>query len=149
MSLDTPALVMRVLSRLCAIPLECIRETMRPLPLQPVVKAPPFVLGVSVIRGLPTPVVDLARLIENRESQSTRWIRIQQQEEQIALAVTEVLGIFNLDPARFQQVPALLGESHQSLLESLGMLNQDLLMVLRTAKILSETDLRNLKENRA
>jgi purine-binding chemotaxis protein CheW len=118
MSKEYSALVTRISSRLCAIPLDCVNETMRPLPLQTVGKAPAFVLGVSVIRGLPTPIVDMARLIENRDVPSTRWVTIRQQDEQLALAVSETVGIFELDPSKFHYVPPLLGEHHQSLIES-------------------------------
>ena len=53
-----PVLVVMVGARACAIPLDHVAETMRPLPIEPVAGTPGFVRGVSVIRGAPTPVVD-------------------------------------------------------------------------------------------
>ena len=61
----SPVLVVTVGARACAIPLQHVAETMRPLPIEPVAGTPGFVRGVSVIRGAPTPVVDLRALLEN------------------------------------------------------------------------------------
>jgi chemotaxis signal transduction protein len=41
---------------------------MRPLRIEPVGGTPGFVRGVSMIRGAPTPVVDLKALLENSEN---------------------------------------------------------------------------------
>jgi CheY-like chemotaxis protein len=54
-------------ARACAFPLHHVGETMRPLPIKPLAGTPGFVCGVSVIRGTPTPVVDLKALLENSE----------------------------------------------------------------------------------
>ena len=58
-------LVVMVGARACALPLHHVAETMRPLPIEAVVGTPSFVCGVSVIYGVPTPVVDLKPLLEN------------------------------------------------------------------------------------
>jgi hypothetical protein len=44
--------VVRVGARVCALPLHHVVETMRPLPIDPVVGTPAFISGVSVIRGI-------------------------------------------------------------------------------------------------
>lgn len=55
-------------SRIGALALRDVRETMRPLPVEPLMGAPPFVLGLATIRGFPTPVVDVGRLLGPSES---------------------------------------------------------------------------------
>ncbi len=57
--------VVMVGARACAFRLHHVAETMRPLPFKPVAGTPGFVRGVSVIRGTPTPVVDLKALLED------------------------------------------------------------------------------------
>jgi chemotaxis signal transduction protein len=52
-------LVVGVKGRLCAVPLSHVIEIMRPLPVEPISSVPSFVQGISIIRGIPTPVVDL------------------------------------------------------------------------------------------
>jgi chemotaxis signal transduction protein len=61
----SPVFVVMVGARACAFPLHHVAETMRPLPIESVAGTPSFVRGVSVIRGVPTPVVDLKALLEN------------------------------------------------------------------------------------
>ena len=46
-----------------ALPIGDVIETMRPLPIQPVLGVPSYVAGVSLIRGAAVPVVDIARLL--------------------------------------------------------------------------------------
>jgi hypothetical protein len=53
-------LISRVQSRLCALALESVLETMRPLPIEPLAGVPEFVRGLPVIRGTPLPVIALA-----------------------------------------------------------------------------------------
>jgi purine-binding chemotaxis protein CheW len=45
-------LLFRSGGRLCALRLESVRETTRPLPIEPIAGTPPFVLGISVMRGV-------------------------------------------------------------------------------------------------
>src|SRR5688572_15607941 len=56
-------LICRVSTRVCALPLDAVVETMRPLVVEPVAGAPGFVSGLSIVRGEPIPVVDAARLL--------------------------------------------------------------------------------------
>jgi len=63
-----PALVCRVVELVCALPLEAVIETMRPLPIDALGAMPPFVLGVSVIRGAPVVVVDAGLLVGTRST---------------------------------------------------------------------------------
>src|SRR5688500_14337406 len=51
-------------------------EVMRPLPCEPLAGVPPFVLGVSVVRGSAIPVVDAARLVGGPPAVATRWITL-------------------------------------------------------------------------
>jgi chemotaxis signal transduction protein len=54
----------RVGSRICALRISYVHETMRPPPIEPVFGTPAFVRSVSIIRGVP--VVDLEDLLRQR-----------------------------------------------------------------------------------
>src|SRR6185295_4576205 len=56
-------LVVTVQSLACALPIARVIETMRPLPVRRIERAPDIVLGAAIIRGIPTPVVDASRLL--------------------------------------------------------------------------------------
>jgi purine-binding chemotaxis protein CheW len=65
-------LLCQVGSVVCCLPLESVSETMRSLAVDAVAGMPAFVAGVSIVRGAPLPVVDLAKLLgdENGSARS-------------------------------------------------------------------------------
>lgn len=132
-------LIVRAHPWTCALPLSNVVETMRPLPLSPVAGVPAFVRGVSVVRGEPTPVINLATLLggpDSREPQ--RLILLRVPERRLALEVDEVLGLRELGAAELGAVPPLLQDAAGGNLEVLGTLDGQLLGALRTARLLPE-----------
>src|SRR6187402_2500860 len=87
-------LLVRCRSWLCAIPLSEVVETLRALPLQPVAGAPPFVRGLSQIRGELLPVVELAVLLgSDSDAPAPRLVVVRAEHHHLALAVDEVLRV--------------------------------------------------------
>ncbi|MEI9986942.1 MAG: chemotaxis protein CheW [Aliidongia sp.] len=70
-------LVCRAGGRLCALPLDGVREAMRPLPIDTMAHAPAFVLGLSIIRGTPVPVVDAGLLAGERPVVPGRYVTVE------------------------------------------------------------------------
>lgn len=128
------ALVVEAGGRVCGLPLSDVVEAMRPLPLAALADMPPFVLGMAVIRGAPTPVADLAALIGAAPSSRRRWLTVRAGERRVALALDQVIGIHPLDTGR-RDVPPLLAETNP-LIESLATLDRELLLVLRAGRLL-------------
>jgi purine-binding chemotaxis protein CheW len=134
-----PALLFRVRSRLCALPIAHILETMRPLPIESVATAPDFVLGVALIRGVPTPVVDAGTLIGAEEPAAfTRFITLRSGDAGVALAVEQVLGVRDLPPASLKRLPPLLRDASVEMLSALGALDAELLTMLKLARTLTD-----------
>jgi purine-binding chemotaxis protein CheW len=125
------SLVVRVQTRVCAVPLEYVVETMRPLPLESIAGMPAFVRGVSIIRGVPTPVVDLGAVLGAPANAFERIATLRLGDRQVALAVNAVLGVRDLDLSAIQQLPPLLGGASTDLLEAIGTLDEQFLLVLR------------------
>jgi chemotaxis signal transduction protein len=124
-------------SRVCGLPLGYVVETMRPLPLTRFLESPGFVRGVAIIRGRSTPVVDLGLLLEGRVSDAARrFLTLRVESGHLALAVDEVLGIRNFPHSVFHPLPPLLGGLEDALVERLGVLDSNLLTVLRASRIL-------------
>ena len=113
---------------------------MRPLPIKPVAGTPGFVCGVSVIRGMATPVVDLQALLENRESSPSfgRFVTLKLNDRRIAMGVNSVVGLRNLDSAQLGALPPLLRDVTADLIASFGTLDAQLLLVLRAAHLVPE-----------
>jgi purine-binding chemotaxis protein CheW len=136
----SPVLVVMVGSRACAFPLHYVAETMRPLPIKPVAGTPGFVHGVSVIRGIPTPVVDLKALLENCESSPSygRFVTLKLDNRRVVIGVDSVVGLRNLDSAQRGELPPLLRDVTANLIESFGTCDEQLLLVLRAAHIVPD-----------
>jgi purine-binding chemotaxis protein CheW len=119
----------------CALPLLDVAEILRPLAVEPVLHAPTFVLGLSVIRGRAVPVVDLGRLLTGEASTIHRLVSVRVDDRAVALAVTEVLGTRSLDLERFGTVPPLLAAASE-VRARVGMLDGHLLQLLDTLRLI-------------
>jgi purine-binding chemotaxis protein CheW len=110
---------------------------MRPLPIEPVAGTPPFVRGISVIRGAAVPVVDLTVLLDRteRRTEPRRFVTVKTEERQFALAVDDVVGVRDLDPARLEALPPLLRTVEADQIETIGVADARLLLVLRGSRI--------------
>ncbi len=131
-------LVVAVQTRVCALPLVQVIETMRPLPIEPIAGLPSFVQGISIVRGVPIPVVDLALLLGMSRGVSGRFVTLRLGERQVALSVDAVLGIQDLDGSTIQKLPPLLPETSKDVIEAIGTLDAQLLFVLRAGWELPE-----------
>ena len=135
------ALLCRVGARLCALPLEHVVETMRPLPIESMAGAPPFVLGLSTIRGIPMPVVDAGALLYSGDPpKPTRFVSVKAGHRQVVLAVGEVLGVRDISTVSLRDLPPLLSEVGAGVVSAVGALDSALLLVLQTARIASEAE---------
>lgn len=92
------SLVFRAGSLLCALRLDDVIETMRPLPTRPLAGTPAFVRGICVMRGVPTPVVDLARLLAGEPAEACRFVAVRTERGPVAFATGPVLGIRTVVP---------------------------------------------------
>jgi len=113
---------------------------MRPLPVEPVAGTPGYVRGLSVIRGVPVPVVDLTALLDARERTAGcgRFVTVKAEERRFALAVDSVVGVRDLDLTQLEELPPLLRHADVDLIEAIGVADAQLLVVLRGARIIPE-----------
>lgn len=136
------ALIVVTRARHCALPLEHVIETMRPLPIQPMARAPAHVLGLSIIRGRPVPVVDLGALLaaglDGAASAHARFVTVRAGARQVALAVQAVIGVRTFRPSEVHGVPPLVAGSSSASLVALGVVDRDLVAVLDTALVLPD-----------
>jgi purine-binding chemotaxis protein CheW len=127
-------LLCRVGRRTCALPIDAVIETMRPLPIEPMPDAGDGVLGLSVIRSAPTVVVDLGRVLDANAGAPSRFVTIRTGPRTVALAVEEVLGVRTLDAAALHTMPPLLANAGSTVV-SLGTADRDLLVVLEASRL--------------
>jgi chemotaxis signal transduction protein len=91
-----------------------------------------------VIRGAPVPVVDLARAMGAPDTPATkpasRFVSLRVGGRTVALLVEAVVGVRELDVSP-TDLPPLLGRAE--MIESIGALDAQLLVVLRAMRVLS------------
>jgi purine-binding chemotaxis protein CheW len=127
------ALVVRVQTCVCAVSLMHVVEIMRPLPVEPIAGMPSFVRGVSIIRGVPTPVVDLGVVLGTAGGVAERFVTLRLGDRQVALSVGAVLGVRELDVSKIQELPPLLQGASKDVIEAMGTLDEEILMVLQAS----------------
>ena len=134
-------LLVRARARVCALPLSAVVETLRPLPLQPVsdLPVPAFVLGLSVIRGEPVPVVDLGALLAlPGDPRPRRWATLRLGARRVALAVEDILKIVPADRLDRRPLPPLLSGAGPGAVDALGTLDGEFLSVLETGRLIPD-----------
>jgi purine-binding chemotaxis protein CheW len=112
-----------------------IVEILRLLAIEPLANAPRFVLGVSLIRGVPVPVVDTASLLDEHAAEPERLVLIDVGGRLVALAVTSVLGLRYLGVAPSQALPPLLKGAAGKVVSAIGTLDAELLLFLDSARL--------------
>ena len=128
------AVVFRAGPLLCALRLDEVVETMRPLDTQPLAGTPAFVLGISVLRGVPTPVIDVARLLGGCSGTVERFIAVRTERGAVALATGGVLGISTVDASAAGGHPALLGARSSRLVAGVGIVGAEPLLLLQSLR---------------
>lgn len=125
-------------ARVCGLPLEHVIETMRPLPLEVIPDLPPFMTGVSIIRGAAVPVVELRKLLGDVGTGGgvgRRLVLLRTGERRVALSVDAVLGIRSLEGTSSLGLPPLLQAANAAFVSAIGTLDSSLLVVLETGRL--------------
>jgi purine-binding chemotaxis protein CheW len=137
-------LLCRAGATLAALQIEDVVETMRVLPHARVEGAPPYILGLSIVRGLPAPVVDVGRILNGVPSRAGRLVTVKRAERIVALAVDEVVGITAFAADTFGRLPPLLRDAATEAIAGVGAADAELLVFLRTGRLVPEDVLADL-----
>lgn len=120
----------------CAVPLSLVREIMRPLPIRTVAGLLPAVLGMSVVRGAPIPVVSLSRLLHQPQANATRFVVLRTAGRDCALAVEQVHDIASMSAADWEAMPSLFSRVESA--AEIHAEDQDLVVSLNMARLMAE-----------
>jgi purine-binding chemotaxis protein CheW len=106
---------------------------------------------VSLVRGSPSPVVNLALLLGGSVAEpgpGSRFVSMRMPEGSLALEVDEVVGLRWLQEQSLEEAPALLHGTGERHVQRLGSLDGRLLAVLGTARLLPEDFWNRLQQGR-
>ncbi|MEV7630480.1 chemotaxis protein CheW [Actinoplanes sp. NPDC089786] len=130
------SLVFRAGSMLCALRLDEVIETMRPLSVRALAGAPAFVRGISIMRGVPTPIVDVAKLLGGEDAEAVRFVAVRTERGPVAFATGEVLGV-RPTPAGGAYSGLLNGASSR-LVAGVGILDNQPLLLLQSIRVVPD-----------
>ena len=131
---DRAVLLCRAGSRVCGLPLESVVETLRPLATESVSGAPPFVVGVAVVRGRPTPVIDASLLIGATVAPVARWVLCRVADRHAVLAVSAVVGVATASATSLDASAPILDGCAHGVVESLAVHDRALLLLLSATR---------------
>jgi purine-binding chemotaxis protein CheW len=135
-------LLCRAASRLCAFPVSHVVEAMRPTAIDAVAGVPAPMLGLSVIRGVPTPVLDAGWLFGSTTERCERFVVIRVCERTVAFAVEKTVGVRFIDTEESRALPPLMGDAHA--MSALKALDHELAFFVETARVVPEDVLQSM-----
>lgn len=120
----------------CALPIAHVVEIMRPRPVDALAGTPPFVSGVSVVRGAPIPVVNVGCLLDQtgEPSMPGRFVTVRLGSRHAALAFDAVLGVRAMHRSPAAPLPPLLRDAGAGVVSAIHALDSELLVVLESAR---------------
>jgi len=132
------SLVFRAGSLLCALRLDEVIETLRPLAVRPLAGTPPFVRGVTIMRGVPAPVVDVARLLGDEQAEVARFVAVRTERGPVAFATGPVLGIRATTADAPTASGALIGGAPGGLVAGVGTLDAEPVLLLQSMRVVPD-----------
>lgn len=138
----------RVSGRECAVDVLRIAEVLRPVPVTPLPKAPPFVEGLIELRGRFLPLIDLRKRFDGEpagDRDSGKYIVAPLHGTSVALVVDDVSGVERIPADLIQPPPNLAsGRVAPSFVSGVVRWNDRVLMVLDLEAILTEEERESL-----
>ena len=131
------SLVFRAGSVLCALRLDEVLETLRPLAVRPLAGTPAFVRGVTIMRGVPAPVIDVARLLGGEQAEIARFVAVRTERGLVAFATGPVLGIRPATPDPEARHETLIGASG-ALVAGVGTLDAEPVLLLQSMRVVPD-----------
>jgi purine-binding chemotaxis protein CheW len=129
------SLLCRTGTVLCALPVDHVIETMRPLPLDVLPGTPHFVAGLAIVRGAPLPVIVVSRLFGKEDKRPERLVVARVGKRRVGLLVDAVVGVRVLPHDMLQQLPPLLRDAAHDAVADISTLDGELMVVLQAARV--------------
>ncbi len=132
------ALVFRAGPLFCALPLDEVVETMRPLPTRPLAGTPHYVRGLTILRGEPSPVIDMTRLLTGASAEIDRYVAVHAGRGPVACATGPVLGVQAVHASPPDGPSTMFTGASRSLVAAVGRFGTEPLLVLQSLRTVPE-----------
>lgn len=120
-----------------------VESIVQMLPITHVPQAPPFVRGVTNLRGRVLPVLDLYQrfgLPPQPEKQDQRIIVIQSEGVESGIIVDAVTEVETLNPDQIEPPPALTRTTASQFVQGIAKMGERIIILLDLAKVLSSDE---------
>ena len=132
------SLVFRAGPLLCALRLDEVIETMRPLVTHPLAGTPAFVRGICIMRGIPTLVVDVARLLGGAEAEVSRFVAVRTERGPVAFAIGDIHGVRPVSTTTAGRHETLLGDAPARLIAGVGTIDAAPVLLLQSMRLVPD-----------
>lgn len=135
----TKWLLCRAGPRACGLPLETVLLTLRRPALESWAGSHTVADGVATVRGEVVPVVSLSRILSGQARDGEkRLVVLSVAGRKVGLGVSAVLGIRSFSEAATSELPPLLADERADHVSRLGLLDGELLVLLRTGRLVPD-----------
>ncbi len=132
------SLVFRAGPLLCALRLDEVIETMRPLATHPLAGTPTFVTGICIMRGIPTLVIDVARLLGGADAEISRFVAVRTERGPVAFATGDIHGVRPVTAGTTGHHGALLGDAPARLIAAVGTIDAAPVLLLQSMRLVPD-----------
>lgn len=122
----------------------------RMLKITRVPHAPDFVEGVTNLRGMVVPIIDLRKrlgLPEKEATDETRIITVKMNEMMVGMIVDSASDVVKVPEDVIEPPPSIIGGVESTYLEGVAKLENRLLILLNLAEVLKKEEVEQIKEN--
>jgi len=119
-----------------------VREVREVREITPVPYAPPYVEGVTNLRGEVIPVIDLKKrfnIAENKESKNKIMLVVQGEDKKvIGVIVDSVMEVISISQSDIERTPDILSMSNSNYILGVAKRGEDLIILLDLKRIVSK-----------
>jgi len=151
----TQFLTFKLGSEMYALPVVNVREVLDYISVTPIPRSLPFMKGVINLRGGVVPVIDLKKKIDIGEvenSDDTSIIIVELEFDSgitnVGVLVDAVKAVEEIEPGSLEKVPEVGMPVEQSLIDSIGKLDDAFVIILDVNKVFSHEELTTLSKSR-
>ncbi len=126
-----------------ALPLEELKEVIKPKSITEIPSAPPHVLGIISLRGVIVPIIDIKKILgisdgtENK-SPDARFVLVEIGGKQFGFCVDSIKDVMRIFKSKLEVPPPTMGNINRDYISYFVHIDNEFIAVLNLEKIVSE-----------
>src|SRR4029450_12436145 len=108
------------------------------LTIHPLAGTPAFVTGMCIMRGVPTLVIDVARLLGGAAGEVSRFVAVRTERGPVAFATGDIHGVRTISAERAGHNATLLGDAPARLIAAVGTIDAAPVLLLQSMRLVPD-----------